>query len=76
MKHISYTYYLLLSFILLLAIFSIFDVSITFNLILLFTVMKFLLVAFNFMEIKIAHNFWKFSIAIFLALFVILILFI
>ena len=34
------------------------------------SVIKFLLVAFNFMELKKANSFWKFSIIVFLILFV------
>jgi heme/copper-type cytochrome/quinol oxidase subunit 4 len=43
-------------------------------LIMLFAVVKFLLVAFQFMELKKAHSFWKISLTLTLILFTVLVI--
>ncbi|REG98577.1 cytochrome C oxidase subunit IV family protein [Flavobacterium aquicola] len=43
-------------------------------LIMLFAVVKFLLVAFQFMELKKAHSFWKISLTLTLVLFTVLVI--
>jgi hypothetical protein len=70
-----YTYTLLLFITILTAFFasSFTDIKIIGIIILLLSALKFILVAFNFMELKKAHSFWKMLLLGYLFLFVIII---
>ncbi len=71
---LSYVFLLLLT-VLSALISNLFIVSvITVSLLMFFTAFKFVLVAFQFMELKKAHSFWKVSLIMTLGLLVILII--
>ncbi len=73
-KTISYTLVILIILTITTALVSNFiDLKIGVYFILLLAVLKFIYVAFQFMEIKKAHVFWKVSLTIYLLLFSIII---
>lgn len=59
-KKLSYTYFILIAFTLAGAVLASFPISKLFVVALIvFSIIKFLMVAFQFMELKEAHIFWK-----------------
>ena len=74
-KKNSYTYFALLALTVITAYFAnnYYGIKSFAILILILSGIKFLLVAFNFMELKKAHPFWKVLLIVFLVLFILII---
>jgi hypothetical protein len=69
MKKLSLAYFLLLLLTICTFFFAGFEGNTARLMVVLFACLKFLLVAFYFMELRIAHPFWKLSLAIFVLIF-------
>lgn len=74
MKKLLITLSILILLTIITALFSSSNVSYTTIVILILAVLKFVGVAFYFMEMRKAHVFWKVSIAVFLVMFTTLII--
>ena len=74
-KTISYTLFILIILTIITALVSNFiDLKIGVFFILILSVIKFIFVSFQFMELKKAHVFWKIALTIYLLLFMTIIL--
>jgi len=69
-KRTQFTWILLLAFTIIVGLISMSLANYAITLILILSALKFMGVAFEFMDLKAAHSFWKIAVTAFLAVFI------